>query len=337
MHRPPEISVVLPVYNAADSIARCVESLAAQDHPSFEVVLVDDGSTDGSAEIARRAWTDGDGLRIVSIPHSGIVAALHAGCRAARGGLIARMDADDTCRFDRLSRQAALLADRPDVAVCSCLVAAPDGEPYQGGYRHYVDWVNGLTEPGSIALARFIESPIPHPSVLIRREALDAVGGYRDAGWAEDYDLWLRLFEAGFRFAKVPEVLVYWRDRSDRLSRVDPRYSPDAFACCKARFLRSGPLAEIDEVVIWGAGRTTRGRARHLVRLGVRALAYVDIDPRKTGQTVGGVPVIPPEGLADLHNAIVLSWVGSRGARDLIRARLLATGRTEGADFILCA
>ena len=101
--------------------------------------------------------------------------------------------------------------------------------------------------------------------------------------------------------------------------------------------VRLGPLAGKKEVIVWGAGRTTRARARHLLDQGLRIAAYVDIDPRKVGRAVGGVPVLPPEDLPRHRGVMVLSYVGSRGARDLIRAKLLAMEFQEERDFLLCA
>ena len=99
--------------------------------------------------------------------------------------------------------------------------------------RRYATWLNALCTPDAIRDALFVESPIAHPTAVITRAALDGVGGYRDTGGPEDYDLWLRLLLAGHRAAKVPEVLLSWRDSPRRLSRVDPRYHRRRFFATK--------------------------------------------------------------------------------------------------------
>jgi hypothetical protein len=180
---------------------------------------------------------------------------------------------------------------------------------------------------------------VAHPSVVVRRELLEAAGGWRDLGWPEDYDLWLRLLAVGTRFAKVERFLFFWRDHGARLTRTDPRYTVPRFLACKAHHLARGPLAGARRVVLWGAGQTGRRLAKHLLAEGVALDAVVDIDPAKIGRTLRGAPVIAPEALAVRlgDGVVVLAAVASRGARDLIRARLVALGLDEGRDFYCVA
>jgi FlaA1/EpsC-like NDP-sugar epimerase len=171
---------------------------------------------------------------------------------------------------------------------------------------------------------------------MIRRSALDTVGGFRDGPFAEDYDLWLRLVEAGYGLAKVPEVLFHWRIHGQNTTFTDARLSIDAL-----RRLRAGYLARrIDRpFAIWGAGPAGRRLARELERRHVRARFFLDIDPRKIGRTARGVPILDVEaGLArvEAESALVVVAVAADGARDLVRAHLLARRWREGDDF-LCA
>lgn len=331
----PQVSVLLPVYNAEKTLPVCLKSLAAQDHPSFEVLLIDDGSTDGSSRImARRASAD-KRFRLINQDHRGIVAALNAGIVAARGSYLARMDADDRCLPERLRLQAELLDGRPEIGVCSCLVAPFPGEKIAGGFRNYFSWINGLIEPEKIYQERFCESPIPHPSAMLRADLLKEAGGYREVDWPEDYDLWLRLMQDGVRLAKVPQVLLYWRDDPQRLSRKDRRYAPEAFSRARAFYLAQGPLKNDREVIVWGAGRVARKRAEFLKAYGIRIVAWVDVDPAKIGKTFNRVPVIGPDELIGYPDLKVLSYVGNRGARERIREYLSAAGYPD-KQFILC-
>ena len=97
----------------------------------------------------------------------------------------------------------------------------------------YEAWQNGLTDHDSILRDLYVESPFAHPSVVYRREPVERAGGYRALGWPEDYDLWLRLAAAGARFARLPEVLLYWRDRPERFTRTDPACTLEAFRACR--------------------------------------------------------------------------------------------------------
>ena len=331
----PSVSVLLPVRDAGPDLEACLASLERQTLSGFEVVAVDDGSSDGSGQrleawAARAPW-----LRVLRRPPEGLVAALNHGLAVCRGPLVARMDADDVSHPRRLELQSALLEARPKAGVVSCLVRHYPRARVAEGFARYERWLNGLRTHEEMARERFVESPLAHPSVMVRRELLAAAGGYRDCGWPEDYDLWLRLFAAGVRFAKVERPLYFWREHPGRLTRRDPRYSSDSFLRCKAHHLALGPLAGGRQVVVWGAGQTGRRLARLLLEQGIEIMAFVDIDPRKVGGTARRRPVVAPETLPGLlgPRTVVLAAVASRGARELIRARLEAIGLVEGEGF----
>jgi glycosyltransferase involved in cell wall biosynthesis len=335
---PPLISIVLPVRNAGATIARAVGSVQRQTCGGWELVLVDDGSTDGTGAWLRAAAATDARLRVVDGPAQGIVAALNVGLAAARGRLIARMDADDECHPGRLADQAAWLEAHPEFGVVSCLVGYGGDRVANAGYALHVDWINSLVRPEEIELNRFVESPFAHPSVMFRRELIERHGGYRAGDFPEDYELWLRWFDAGVRIGKVPRELLVWHDSPDRLSRTDPRYAPEAFFRLKALYLaRHLARAGRREVWVWGAGRPTRNRAAHLSEHGIRIAGYIDVDVKKTGRLVGGVPVIGPERLPTAGAIFVLGYVSSRGARELIRAELARRDYREGRDFLMGA
>jgi glycosyltransferase involved in cell wall biosynthesis len=331
------ISVLLPCYNAASTLNEALESLASQTFRDFEIVCVEDGSTDGTGDLLS-VWQERDSrLRVLHQPHAGIIAALNAGLRVCSAPIVARMDADDRAYPERLRLQAACLDRHPEVDVVSCRVAGfPDGE-LREGFRIYIEWLNGLLGDEQIRREIFVESPLPHPSVAFRQDAVLKVGGYEDHGWAEDYDLWLRLYLAGSHFAKLPDVLLDWREHPARLTRSDGRYSLENFLRLKAFYLLCGPLRGRDAVIIWGAGMVGRRLGKQLLRLGAPLTAYIDIDPRKIGGWRHGKPILAPEELPDCwrscQNPVLLAAVGARGARQLIRMRLEALGLREGQDW----
>ena len=327
----------MPCCNAAATLEETLESLARQTCQDFEIIAVDDGSTDGTSAILS-AWAQRDQrLKVISIAHMGIVMALNVGLDACRGAYVARMDADDRAHPERLSRQAALLDENPDIGVASCLVRGFPVANVRGGFQVYMDWLNGLVGDEHIRREMFVESPIPHPSVMIRRAVLLAAGGYQERGWAEDYDLWLRLYLAGVRFAKVPELLLDWREHPDRLTRVDGRYSLENFLRAKAHYLVRGPLQGRDAVILWGAGMMGRRLSKQLVRCAAPLVAHVDVDVKKIGKTLRGLPIISRDELlafwSGYQNPVILTAVGARGSRPLIREYLESLGLQEGQDW----
>lgn len=330
----------MPVYDAAGTVAAALESVLAQTEPSWELVAVDDGSTDASAAIID-AYAHGDGrIRLLRAPHRGIVAALSLGLEHAHGALIARMDADDVCLPDRLARQRRRLEERPDLGLVACRVDFGGDPVARGGYARYVAWTNRLLSHDDIAAARFVESPLAHPSVTFRREVVERWGGYADGDFPEDYELWLRWLDAGVRMEKLAEPLLLWNDAPGRLSRHDPRYAEDAFYRVKARYLArwlARHNAHHPRVIVWGAGRVTRRRVRPLLAAGIEVAAWVDIDPRKIGRTLDGCPVLGVDALPPPGAAFVVPYVPSRGAREEIETRLRAAGYRAGVDYVVAA
>jgi hypothetical protein len=247
------------------------------------------------------------------------------------------MDSDDRCHPERLTRQVAYLKAHPEIDLVSCRVVGFPKEQVREGFQIYLDWLNSLLTDEDIRREIFVESPLPHPSVTFRREAVLQAGGYQDHGWAEDYDLWLRLYLRGTRFAKLPQVLLEWRESPERLTRSDSRYSLENFLRAKAHYLVRGPLVGHDAVIMWGAGMTGRRLSKHLVRLNAPLVCYIDVDERKIGGTLRGLPVLSPDELPTCwsrwDNPVLLSAVGARGARKLIREQLTNLGLREGKDW----
>lgn len=336
----PAVSVVLPVHDGAATLQHAIDSIRTQTYPSWELLVVDDGSTDESPAIAQACARDDGRIRVLPLPHGGIVSALNAGLAEARGRWIARMDADDVSHPERLALQIAFLESHPEVGLVSCRITYGGDPERHAGYALHVDWLNSLVSIDDIAAARFVESPFAHPSVVFAAEIARRHGGYRDGDFPEDYELWLRWFEAGVTLAKVPEFLLRWSDPPDRLSRRDPRYRFDAFYHAKAgylaRHLMSGPASD-RRCLVWGAGRLTRRRVELFEAAGLRVDGFVDVDPRKQHPRPDGRPVLAPEAVPPPAEAFVLGCVANRGAREFQRNILRARGYREGRDFLFAA
>ena len=332
----PAVSVLLPVRDARATLPACLRSLRAQTLRDHEVVAVDDGSTDGSGEMLE-AWARRDRrLRVVRTPPRGLVAALNAAGSLARAGLLARMDADDVAHPERLALQAARLLADPATAILGCRVRLIGGHaPGNAGMRAYVRWLNGLLDHDAITRDLLVESPLAHPSVMMRASALQALGGYREFDGPEDYDLWLRAWRAGLRFAKVKRPLLLWRDGPHRLTRRDPRYAPARFQALKLAALLAGPLRAERRVVVWGAGPIGKGWARALGA--ARVAAFVEVAPGRIGQTIHGVPVVEVAAAARFPGALHLAAVGRPGARERIREEARRLGLRDGRDLVAVA
>jgi glycosyltransferase involved in cell wall biosynthesis len=201
------VSVVLPVRDGERFVREAVESVLVQTYADLELIVVDDGSSDATPEILR-GFHD-DRVRVLRQEPSGLVAALRHGVAEARAPLVARMDADDVS-------EPALLEQRPHVAMVATWTAVIDEEGRE--LRREV------LPPAHEDLARrlLLRNPFQHGSVVMRRDALEAAGGYRDDyGANEDYDLWRRLARS-WELACVPEVLYRYRVHAGAVTQTDP-------------------------------------------------------------------------------------------------------------------
>jgi glycosyltransferase involved in cell wall biosynthesis len=336
-----EVSVVLPVRDAAVTVTEAVRSVLASRQVRLELICVDDGSRDSTASILEALAQRDPRMTVLRMPPRGIVPALNTGLEHARAPLVARMDGDDEMHPERLRAQLEHLAGSPEIALVGCQVESFREGGLADGYRIYTEWVNRLVSEEAICREMLVECPIPHPTWMLRRRVVRALGGYRDRDWPEDLDLLYRILEAGQRIGKVPRPLHRRRDPPRRLSRVDPRYGREAFARVKAHFV--GRLRPMRAAVVWGAGRTGRRFVRLIADEGIATRALVDIRPDRIGTSWRGIPILSPESLDERVSAWrrervrILGAVASRGARGEIRTRLASAGLTEGDDFLMVA
>lgn len=206
----------MTVFNAAPFVGAAVESILGQSFTDFEFLIVDDASVDSSRRIVR-SYTDPRVRLLHNEVNLGIVPSANRGLAEARGEFIARMDADDISRPDRLAWQVAYLDAHPQVAVCGSAAEVIDAAGKVVGLDR------PPTSPAGIRRALFRRNPIINTSVLMRREALRTVGLY-DARFLhnEDYDLWLRL-GSRFDLANLPDLLVQRRIHGGNVTIVRKR------------------------------------------------------------------------------------------------------------------
>lgn len=337
MLAPPPLSVLLPVRNGEGIVGSALDSLSRQTFPDFEVVAVDDGSADGTVEVLRAKAKADSRIRVFSRGALGIVPALEYARSQARGRYLARMDADDGAFSNRFQRQMDLMASDPRLVLCGTQIVYFPREAVREGALRYEGWINGVTTHNALIRDLFVECPIPHPTFLLRADVMELVGGYRQVGWPEDYDLVLRLWEGGGRFGKVPETLLRWREGDQRLSRTHEAYSPEAFRRCKVHFLLRTHLRGNRGVVVWGAGPVGKAFARELLAQGGSLRGFVDLDPRKVGQMIHGVRVFRPSEALEIPGILSVAAVGKGRGREEIRDTLLKAGRTELEDFLAVA
>ena len=267
MFSASSVSVVVPTFERAAMLPRALESVEEQTCPPGEVIVVDDGSTDGTGELARRRFP---GVRYLRREHGGVSAARNTGIAAAGGEWVALLDSDDVWRPEKLERQLTALAAAPEHLVCHTdEIWVRDGRRVNPGRRH-------AKRGGRIFRHCLPLCAISPSAALIHHSVFDTVGGFdEDLPACEDYDLWLRI-TARYPVLLVDEPLVEKHGgHADQLSRTVPgldRYRIRALV----KILEAGVLDPGDRAVaaatldrkcrIWAGGAAARGRDEEAAR-----------------------------------------------------------------------
>lgn len=212
---PPTISVLIPCFNHGEFIGEAVESVLGQTFQDFEILVVDDGSTDGATSEAI-ARLKGPRITVLTTANRGLPAARNLAAQHAAGRILCALDADDRLAAPWFEKGMQVLDSEPDIAFVSHWLEAFGDERWT--------WT-----PERCDLPALLARNAVNGAALVRKEAFDAAGGYDESmrEGCEDWDLWLRLVEGGRRGAIVPEILFYYRRRADSMSRV--MLDPDAY------------------------------------------------------------------------------------------------------------
>jgi hypothetical protein len=217
----PRISVVLPVYNGEAHLEEAITSVLDQSLGDFEFIIVDDGSSDGTASILERYERKDPRIRVLEQDNSGLISALNRGCRLASAKYIARMDADDVCLPQRFARQWEYLEEHPQVGIVGTWIRnIKDGAAAN-------DW-RPPTRSKVLQWTHFFGVCVSHPTVLMRRELLERLEFYRPGAMhVEDVDLWLRA-SAITEFGNVPEVLLKYRALQGSVTHAHRQFAAES-------------------------------------------------------------------------------------------------------------
>ncbi len=328
--------MILPFYNAGDTIERAIKSISRQTFEFFECILIDNNSVDKSPSIAENVTKTDSRFKLVKEKKQGVVHASNKGCLVANGKYIARMDADDEAHPQRLEKQLDFLEKNLQFdAVASRAEYIPHQQNTRG-FQGYVVWSNHLLSYDKISLNRFVEMPIINPTAMWRAGSAKKFGLYNEGDFPEDYELWLRWLDKGAKIAKLPDYLLKWHDSAERLTRTSPVYSTEAFYRIKAFYLyqwleKNNPYHP--EILVWGASRISRKRVEMLEKHGAKVKAFIDTNTtRQTGRKIIHYKEIPPPSVA-----FIVTYITHKDIREKIRDFLHKKGYNEGAHFLVAS
>lgn len=321
-----KVSILMPIKNAMPFLEDCLTSIKSQTWSDWELIAVDDQSTDGSFELM--CSEEDPRIQIHRSSGNGVIPALQMAHAHATGALLTRMDADDLMTPIRLEKMVDLLHESGPGHIGLGLVEYFTDEGELGdGYKKYADWLNSLSLKENSFNERYKECVIPSPCWMLHSYDLKRIGAFDSEEYPEDYDLAFRMYAGGLVVKTVPEVLLKWRDHGRRTSRNDEKYLDNRFTELKVyHFLKQ---EDIENLVVWGAGNRGKAIAKSLKKLEVE-FRWVSNNPNKIGHNIYGTLI---EEFQSVNSGVVIIAVAG-DAQQEVDAYLQA--KPEITPFYFC-
>lgn len=296
----------MPVKNAELFLHQTIDSILNQSFTDWELLAVDDHSTDNSLGVLNDFASKDPRIQTFQNQLSGIVPALELAYSKSKGAFITRMDADDLMPHMKLELLVGKIAAVDELSVCTGLVKYFSDDELKDGYIKYENWLNGVILGNRFLEERFKECVVPSPCWMMSRTGLDKIGGICSGDYPEDYELCLRMLDAGVKVLHVPEVIHHWRDHGQRASRNDPHYSDNLFSDIKIEYFIKEAKREGLKVQLFGAGRKGKQIAKKLIDLG-QAFTWISSNENKIGHNIYGKIIRDSESIDQngIHKIIV--------------------------------
>ena len=326
------ISILIPFRNATPYLVECLNSIRAQTDSHWQVIAIDDHSTDRSAEIVAEFAKNDARIHLFANSGCGIIAALRTALANSSGALITRMDADDVMLPTKLAALKNILIQNGRGTVATGLVQYFRDPELGTGYQRYERWLNGIHQNGTGYQQIYKECVLPSPCWMLWRDDLEKVGAFDSDVYPEDYDLCFRLYQNKITITPALEVLHRWRDYPERTSRTDPRLSDQSFMELKLNRFLELELKPSEKITIWGGAERGKNLAKILLAKGID-FNWVCDNPKKEGQTIYGKKIQSYKTLTDPHNSKVIVVVVQDGAAAKITAHLHAHGFVEYKNY----
>ena len=277
----------MPVKNAGAFLIECLNSILSQTYKDWELIAVDDHSTDYSYKtLLAYAKTDSR-IKTIKNAEQGIITALRKAYTQAKGQFITRMDSDDIMASDKLELLLTQLQSKGEGHLAVGLVTYFSQNELGEGYRAYAEWLNLLSNTESNFSDIYKECTIPSPCWMISRNDFDRSGGFTLDVYPEDYDLAFRYRKAGLKITSVKKVIHHWRDYETRTSRTDKNYSDNRFSELKVMHFLDQDYDATLSLVLWGAGNKGKKIASLLNNAEV-SFQWVCNNPNKIGKEIYG-------------------------------------------------
>ena len=328
----PLVSILIPFKNTAQFLTECLDSILKQAYTNWEVLAVNDHSSDESLKIVQEFAEKDSRIQVFPNSGAGIIEALRTAYSKSQGNFITRMDSDDIMTPNKLEVMASSLLNTGKGHLAVGQVKYFSDRGISNGYERYEAWLNQLTQSGSNYSEIYKECVIPSPCWMVYREDLDKCDAFEPDRYPEDYDLTFRFYEKGLQCIPCNELLHYWRDYDTRTSRTSEHYAQNYFLDIKLHYFLKLNYNTNRPLVIWGAGTKGKTIAQYLLDKQIN-FHWVCNNSKKIGKEIYGKEMLRFEFLNELKNPQSIITVANEEAQKAIRLYLDTLGQKSMEDF----
>ncbi len=326
------VSILIPFKNTELFLPECIASIQNQTHLEWEVIAVDDHSSDKSRQILQSCANKDPRIKVLTNTGNGIIMAMRTAYTASSGRFITRMDSDDVMKPEKIRTMVSALQNSGPGKMALGKVRYFSASGISNGYRRYEVWLNNLTHTGRNFEERYKECVIPSPCWMLHREDLDLCGAFNENRYPEDYDLAFRMFAAGLTPIPCEDVLHMWRDYDTRTSRTSEHYAQNYFLDLKVYYFLKLEWDVNRPLVIWGAGNKGKTMAKLFRKQNV-PFNWVCDNPNKIGKEIYGQILLSYTAIGTMKKPQSIITVANEKAQKEIRAFMDDHSMKDMTDF----
>jgi len=312
----------MPVKNAAQYIAECLNSIVHQSFSNWELIAVNDHSIDHTFKILKEFEANEARIKIFNNEGNGIIEALRLAYKNSKGNYITRMDADDIMLPNKIETLYQNLKKYGLQHIAIGQVSYFSANKLGQGYLNYANWLNRLTENGNNYNELYKECVIPSPSWMLHKSDFDKCGAFNENTYPEDYDLCFRFYQSGLKCIPCNQVIHKWRDYPERTSRNDEHYADNKFIALKCSYFLKLNWNKERPLIIWGAGKKGKAIAKYFADKNIKFM-WLCNNENKIGHIIFNVKLQSIETLSNFVNPQIIIAIANPMEQKHIKKTLL--------------
>lgn len=328
------VSILMPVKNTSLYLSDCLDSILAQTYQNWELIAINDHSTDSSLAILQQYSQKDARIQVYNNTDTGIITALRLAFSKSKGTLITRMDSDDLMEVTKLAILVKQLKEAGEGHLAIGQVNYFSEDKLGQGYRNYAAWLNELTQKGQNFKEIYKECVIPSPCWMVHRTDLNSCGAFEPDRYPEDYDLCFRFYAQGLKVLPSLTILHQWRDYGTRTSRTHEHYANNQFINIKTHYFKQLDYNPQRTLVLWGVGKRGKAIAQTLQAERL-SFSWFCNNPKKIGHRIYDVIIESVEQLSHLTHPQVIVSIASPDEQPLVCQELELLGLKAAEDYFL--